>query len=311
MSEDKTLITRSGWEMSPADAKQAMEMAQWIAESGLVPKSFAGKPKDIAVAAAMGSKLGLDVFSSMAGIAVINGRPSIWGDILRGIVLAHPKCEDIDEFFEGEGDELTAVCVITRKGMSPYRAQFSVADAKTAGLWGRNVWANFSDDMLVNRAFGRAARRRFGDALAGIAVAEESIDAEIIKDVPSRVHDDEGGSPAPAAPRKPAGNANVKAAADEGIIPEEAAHVAAIPPATAVHDPDEKDEEVTLAGNITIEALIQVAKELASLTDTDTVKRLVIEQTSNDKLFKVMDVKPAKYQALYDNMIDAIDAVGA
>jgi len=170
----------TGWALDPSDATEAFKMAKYIGSSGLCPKDFANEPQKILVAAAMGAKLGLDVFASMAGIAVINGRPSIWGDVMRSLILAHPHCTDLQETFEGEGDTLTAVCIITRKDMSPYKATFSVQDAKDAGLWGRNTWKNFSKDMLVNRAFGRAARRRFADALNGFHVAEELKDAEIV-----------------------------------------------------------------------------------------------------------------------------------
>lgn len=180
---------QSGWALEPTDSKDAYQMAKYIGESGLCPKDFAGQPQKILVAAAMGQKLGLDVFASMQGIAVINGRPSIWGDVMRSLILAHPHCEDLQETFEGEGDTLTAVCVITRKGMSPYEARFSVQDAKDAGLWGQRTWKGFGKDMLVNRAFGRAARRRFADALNGFHVAEEMQDAEKAKPVSAEVQE--------------------------------------------------------------------------------------------------------------------------
>lgn len=169
--------------MTPSDPQQAIKMADYMSKSGLVPKDFAGQPHKILVAAAMGQKLGLDPFSAMAGIAVINGRPSLWGDVLRSLVLAHPKLENLKEYYEGEGDSMVAVCEITRKGMDVHTEKFGVKDAKAAGLWGKNVWKSFSKDMLLNRAFGRAARRRFSDALCGLSVADEMQDAEVIKKV--------------------------------------------------------------------------------------------------------------------------------
>lgn len=312
MSDTNTLITHSGWELNPTSSEHAMELAKWIAESGLVPKDFSGQPKKICVAAAMGAKLGLDVFSSMAGIAVINGRPSLWGDVLRGIILAHPKCENIEETYEGAGDDLTAVCIITRKGMTPYTATFSVEDAKTAGLWGRNVWANFSKDMLANRAFGRAARRRFADALSGISVAEEALDAEIIKDIPSYVvpETDEPADIKPAASRSTetpdaSRTASEVAAEDEKEATPEA-------PATApIHDMNQKDEAVEVSGDVTLEVLVQVAKELAAMTSNDTIKKMCVDFTDDEKKFKVMDVDPKHYRSLHDVMLDTLDALGA
>jgi hypothetical protein len=74
--------------------------------------------------------------------------------------------------------------------MSPHTDTFSVQDAKDAGLWGQRTWKTFAKDMLLNRAFGRAARRRFADSLNGIHVAEEMQDAQQVKNVPSQVVND-------------------------------------------------------------------------------------------------------------------------
>lgn len=180
----------NGFAMVPRDSEHAYQICQSIAKSNLCPKNYQGQPTDIMLAAAMGQKLGLDIFASMQGIAVINGRPSLWGDSLRALILSHPELEDLVEEYEGEGDNLKAVCTITRKGMTPHTDTFSVQDAKDAGLWGQRTWKNFAKDMLLNRAFGRAARRRFADTLNGIHVAEEMQDAEQVKNVPAKVHDD-------------------------------------------------------------------------------------------------------------------------
>ena len=180
----------NGWAMVPQDSDHAWRMAQSIAKSGMCPKNYQGQPMDIMMAAAMGQKLGLDVFASMLGIAVINNRPCVWGDSLRAIILSHPELENLEESYEGEGDSLKAICTITRKGMSPHTDTFSIQDAKDAGLWGQRTWKTFAKDMLLNRAFGRAARRRFADALNGIHVAEEMQDAAQVRNVPSTVVDD-------------------------------------------------------------------------------------------------------------------------
>jgi hypothetical protein len=124
----------------------------------------------------MGSELGLSPMQSLNSIAVINGRPGVWGDGLIGLCRASPLCEDIEETLDGEGEDRTAVCIAKRKGAAPVKASFSVADAKRAGLWGKDIWAKYPDRMLRNRARGFALRDAFPDVLRGLQAAEELMD---------------------------------------------------------------------------------------------------------------------------------------
>ena len=125
-----------------------------------------------------GLELGLTPIWSLTNIMVTNGRPSVWGDALLGLVLARPDCEDVIETFEGEGDQLTAVCEVHRRGRQPIIREFSVSDAKRAGLHGRNVHNSYPLRMLQMRARSWACRDAFADALRGLSVIEEVRDIE-------------------------------------------------------------------------------------------------------------------------------------
>jgi hypothetical protein len=120
-----------------------------------------------------GLELGLTPIWSLTNIMVTNGRPSVWGDALLGLVLQHAECQDVIETFEGSGDELTAVCEVHRRGRLPVKRTFSVNDAKRAGLHGKNVHNAYPKRMLQMRARSWACRDAFADALRGLAVVEE------------------------------------------------------------------------------------------------------------------------------------------
>jgi hypothetical protein len=124
-----------------------------------------------------GLELGLTPIWSLTNIMVTNGRPSVWGDALLGIVLNHPECEDVVETFEGEGEHLTAVCEVHRKGRLPVKRKFGVTDAKRAGLHGKNVHGAYPSRMLQMRARSWACRDSFADALRGLGLIEEYRDA--------------------------------------------------------------------------------------------------------------------------------------
>lgn len=125
-----------------------------------------------------GLELGLTPIWSLTNIMVTNGRPSVWGDALLGLVLARKDCLDVIETFEGEGDNLTAVCEVHRKGRVPVRREFSASDAKRAGLHGKNVHGLYPKRMLQMRARSWACRDAFADALRGIGVIEEMRDVQ-------------------------------------------------------------------------------------------------------------------------------------
>lgn len=159
--------------LMPQTFDQLVRFAELAAASGLVPKDYANKPGAIMIAVQMGSELGLSPMQSIQSIAIINGRPGVWGDGLIGLCRGSPLCEDIIETMEGEGDARTATCVAKRRGATPSIGKFSVADAKRAGLWGKNIWAAYPDRMLQNRARGFSLRDAFPDILRGLKTVEE------------------------------------------------------------------------------------------------------------------------------------------
>src|SRR5271167_4171279 len=116
---------------TPTNMTEAMGLAKLLASSDFVPKDFKGKPGNCFLAMQMGAELGVPPLQALQQIAVINGRPSIWGDLALALVQASPEYEDHKEFFTGQPfeDTFTAVFQVKRKGQAWYEMKFSVADA--------------------------------------------------------------------------------------------------------------------------------------------------------------------------------------
>lgn len=147
-----------------------MEFAKLVANSDLVPKDYKGKPGNVLIAVQMGAELGLSPMQAVQNIAVINGRPSLWGDALLAVVQSHPECQDVIE----TSTATEASCRILRRGHEPTVRKFSIDDAKLAGLWGKQgPWTNYPKRMLQMRARAFACRDAFADALRGMQSAEE------------------------------------------------------------------------------------------------------------------------------------------
>lgn len=170
-----------GGSLLPANLEEAVYVAKLIAHSGMVPKQFTGNTGGVLIAIQMGAELGLSPMASVQNIAVINGRPALWGDAVLALVISHPACEDV---VEDDLSEITkqgfATCIVKRRGRSPVKSTFSIDDAKKAGLWGKaGPWQQYPARMLKMRARGFALRDAFPDALRGIQVAEEARDIPI------------------------------------------------------------------------------------------------------------------------------------
>src|ERR1700691_4082091 len=92
--------------------KDAMDYAKLIADNELAPKDYKGKPGNVLIAIQLGMEIGLKPLQAIQNIAVINGRPAVWGDAMIALVQDHPLCEYIKEYTKGD----TAYCTVKRRG---------------------------------------------------------------------------------------------------------------------------------------------------------------------------------------------------
>ena len=174
----------------PQDVEQAFRMASLIHRAGMAPKDM-NTPEKIVVAILHGAEIGLPPMQAIQSIAVINGRPTVWGDGAMALVRASGLLDDFDEQIVGTGDARRAICVAARRGQAtPIRHEFSVADAKEAGLWGKSVWKQYPSRMLQMRARSWVLRDGFADVLRGITITEEILDHEL-RTIPPRPYEDE------------------------------------------------------------------------------------------------------------------------
>ena len=211
---------------------EAYAMATLLARAGMVPKGMT--TEQAAVAILRGLRLGMGPMEAVQGISVINGRPTLWGDAMVATVkasglLVNEKTEYLPGLKDCQGVRYTA----WRKGAGePYVGFFSVAMAKTAGLWGKSgPWTSNPIRMLMQRARAFALRDGFADVLQGMGSAEEALDVasaqasepEAVAEAarPRRKRASAGALVAPAVPA--AEVLEVPAPAEAEAVPAEAA----------------------------------------------------------------------------------------
>lgn len=173
----KMVAAPRSFSLLPTTLGEAMEIARLIADSDFAPKGYEGKAGNVLIAIQMGADVGLKPMQALQNIAVINGRPSIWGDA--ALALAMPALEKFSETISGEGDKRTATCTLRRRGWPDDVVRtFSIEDAKRAGLWDKKgPWQTYPDRMLQMRARGFAIRDGAPDCLMGLILAEEAMDS--------------------------------------------------------------------------------------------------------------------------------------
>jgi len=170
------IIKQSPFEISTF--AEAERFAKMIADSDFAPKDYKGKPGNVLIAMQMGHELGLKPMQAIQNIAVVNGRPMVWGDAALALVRGNPECGYVREGMEGtikDGDA-NAYCEVKR-GNEIIRREFSVKQAAQASLIGKaGTWTQYPERMLQLRARGFALRDSFPDVLKGIYIEGEIVE---------------------------------------------------------------------------------------------------------------------------------------
>lgn len=179
-TESTALAQRGmGFDLSPQTFEQALTFSKYLAESEMVPKQYRGRPGDCLIAMQWGHEIGLKPLQALQSIAAVNGKPSLYGDAGKAMLLAKGcKIEEDDaELIRASG---IARCKITRPGRGTTERTFSVEDARTAQLWGKaGPWTTSPYRQMAWRAFWFAARDAAADLLRGMGGAEEAADYAI------------------------------------------------------------------------------------------------------------------------------------
>lgn len=185
------------------------QQADIVMAARVNPKGL-DSPEAVVIALQLGAELGLPPMQSLQSIAVINGRPGVYGDCVMALVRASGKMENYTQDVQGEGDNRKAIVTTTREGVK-YSQTFSWSDAKRAKLDQKDgPWKQYPDRMMMFRARNFLFRDVYADILRGFKTVEELEDTPPEKVANASVvgSAEPGGintPKAPAAPRKPRG----------------------------------------------------------------------------------------------------------
>jgi len=167
--------------LMPQNTNDLLVMSEMLSKSNFVPVSMQGSPEDVFSCIAFGLEVGLKPMQALQNIAVINGRPSLYGDSMLAIVMGSAVFGSVKETFDDK--TMTAICTASRKDGTTNTQTFSKQDAELAGLWMRQSakgnsmpWSSYPKRMLKMRARSFCLRDTFPDILSGIIASEEAQD---------------------------------------------------------------------------------------------------------------------------------------
>jgi hypothetical protein len=288
--------------IQPKTFEEAKTIATYLAESDLVPKAFQKKPANILLAWELGADVGLSPMQALQSIAVINGKPSLYGEVGLGIVLASGLMEGLP-IEEDDGE--TATCTVKRKGSPPITRTFSMTEARNAVMWERDANGNAKPMALSERATWKSWPKRmrqmrarwwslkdaFADVLKGLAIVEierdlGDVDGHLASDVIETSKVGEEWMPERVAPASTNG---------EGEGAATATSVAPGATATSVAAPHPRSVETILAP--VLDAKVEQEEKKAAAPKVAELLQLVSEKVAERHAPKVEEpAKPAKVE---------------
>lgn len=169
----------------------AIAHAQQLASAGdMLPQSYRNKPGAILLVKDWADSHGVPLLTAMQTVAFVHGRPVIDATMQRALAQKVGYAVRVTE-----ADINSATVQVSKDGEVIGSSTYTMADARTAGLTGKDNWKKNPEDMLVARATTRAIRRHAPDAMLGLYIADE-----VDSDDPVEILT---GNPAPVATPEP------------------------------------------------------------------------------------------------------------
>jgi hypothetical protein len=160
---------------SPTEMDSMLRFAKALADGNLLPRSYQKNPANILWAMEYARTLNITPIAAMAGVHVIDGKPSASSALISALVRRAGHKLRVT-FKDG-----TATATIVRADDPDFTfiSEWTIDRAKIAGLTGKQVWKNYPDAMLKARAITEAARDACQEALFGLLYTPEELGATV------------------------------------------------------------------------------------------------------------------------------------
>jgi hypothetical protein len=176
MSKDLATITEgpASIESYANNLQQKLSMAVVLLKSGMLPTHYRS-PESVLTAILYGRELGFSPIRALNSITVINGKPTLEAQALKGLAIAHGGKIKTLEWTE-------RICTLEcTRGDWTDSASYTWEDAQRAGLTNKDNWKRMPKAMLYARAVSILVRNMFADVLGGLYSREEMDEAPVVE----------------------------------------------------------------------------------------------------------------------------------
>lgn len=185
----KVIETNEAQGLDLKDQNQLVRFIGQLIKAKALPKHL-NSDAEVLSAWNFASQLKLPPQVSLKNIAVINGSPSLFGDLPLALVQRHVDFISYEEFcidkeynkicFENknlDAEIFGGVVFFERRGSPKQSFSFTISDANRAGLISKAgngmPWRTYPQIMVVRRARIIGIKALFADALTGATIAED------------------------------------------------------------------------------------------------------------------------------------------
>lgn len=166
----KKIVTRENNQIVETNSFSAMaKVAETLLKSGFLPQAIKTSAQAIAIILT-GKELGIPAMQSLRMINVIQGKPTMAAELMLALAYQHVPGFKY-QVIKSTATECT--CLFERPGHKPHEHTFTIADAQSLGLAGKDNWKKQPAVMLRWRCISSGLRLVAPDAIAGVYTAEE------------------------------------------------------------------------------------------------------------------------------------------
>lgn len=153
------------------EASQVHGIAKALASTSFVPRVMQGKPDEITAAILFGREINMGPMTALQTINVIQGRPTLTANAMRGMAMAHGVKFRLDE-----STETRCVMSAIAPGQSEWTTiTWTIDQARKLGLTSKENWKNQPGAMLIARATSQLCRLVAANVLIGLPYSTEEM----------------------------------------------------------------------------------------------------------------------------------------
>lgn len=166
MNNNNQIAAREAF-MSPVALQQIEYFANKLKDSQALPNTITNGAQLMMVLLA-GFEAGMSPMESINSYYIVNGKLTMWGDaVIRQLRRNTYTVKWI------ETTDKKAVVEIHKDGKLIGDGSFTIEQAATAGLAGKDVWKKYPEDQLRWKAISRAIRFHCPEVLGGVYITED------------------------------------------------------------------------------------------------------------------------------------------